>query len=177
MFHAVSRSRILAVLAWIGMSIPQPLAFGAETNKTTGTTRDVVLGPGGCLQGQVLNQAGMPQAARPVVAFVGDEAMGSAQTGADGRFVISGLRGGVYDLATIDESQTVRCWNSPLTAPPQAVSAILLSDRGEAIRGEEGELNVRRMKILTVAALGLSITALTLSVVLPIVLSDDPDAS
>ena len=165
----------LAFLAWSGISLPLN-SCQAELPSTDVSYVDCALGDQGALTGQVVDPKGMPRAGDFIALFQGDEMLMKSKTDAQGRFSLPVPHGGIYDVATQGGCQTVRCWNRT-AAPPHAIPAILVRDDGHTICGQDGEINPHRLKILTIAAVAISITALTLSVILPLVLQDDPDAS
>lgn len=165
----------LATIAWTGVLLRPVIAVEGSVQSYS-TCIDCALGSGGMLEGQVVDPQGAPRAHDQVVIFHGEQAIAKTLTDADGRFRVAGVRGGIHEVATKGGSEIVRCWSAD-SAPPQAVPAVLLHDQGLTACGQMDEINPRRIKILTLTALGLSVTALTLSVILPLVLQDDEDAS
>lgn len=126
--------RLATVLAMIGLSLPTQLLAAAPTPNSPAVV-DVALADGGVLQGLVVTPQGSPKANTPVALRNGEQELGAATTDQSGRFAFSGLRGGVYQLATTDSLGVVRVW-SPRTAPPSAQQGIMLvSDEG-VVRGQ-----------------------------------------
>ena len=65
----------------------------------------------------------------------GDQELGAAKTDQAGRFAFSGLRGGVYQLATAESQGVVRVW-APRTAPPYAQQGVMLVSGESVVRGQ-----------------------------------------
>jgi hypothetical protein len=166
---------LLALCAWSGIQM-QPVLGVEMVHEDQSQCIDVCLATGGMLTGQIVDPRGVPRAHDQVAVFYGDQAVAKTSTDADGRFSIAGIRGGRHDVATKGGCQSIRCW-TPTSAPPHAISSVLVQDNGLTVCGQEGEINPQRIKLLTLTALGLSVTALSLSILLPIVLDDDENAS
>jgi len=96
--------------------------------------RDGVLGPGGTLEGRLLDRQGMAHAGLPVMLLQNGTEVASTTTDEAGRFSISGLRGGQYALATIDAVTPCRLWSEE-AAPPSAQRVVQVYS-GELIRGQ-----------------------------------------
>ena len=165
----------LALSAWSGI-LMQPVLGIEKAAETSMQSVDVALSNGGILAGQIVDPSGKPREHDQVAVFYGGQMVAKTMTDQDGKFSIAGLRGGIHEVATKGGCQCIRCWTST-SAPPHAVPSILVHDDGLTVCGQEGEINPRRIKLLTLAALGLSVTALSLSVILPFVLQDDEEAS
>src|SRR5262249_30173227 len=129
--HAMKYRRLslsLALTAVCGLVLP-PSAIQAATPSTpAGASQasssariihDVALGADGTLLGIVVDSQGVPLAKVPVVVRQGTMESARTVTGADGRFLVRGLRGGVYDVAAGQGSGTFRLWAAN-TAPPTA---------------------------------------------------------
>ncbi len=98
---------------------------------------DVALAEGGVLSGQVLSAEGaaMPQA--PVAILSGGREVVRIASADDGTFAVSGLKGGVYEVATPGQHGVFRFW-SPQTAPPTAGNGVMLVSGNEIVRGQYG---------------------------------------
>lgn len=92
---------------WAGDSLPKSLVT------------DVALSDGGTLQGQVVDNQNVGQPGIPVVVRSQDRDVAQTITTANGQFVVQDLRGGVYQVATVQSNDTFRLW-APRTAPPAA---------------------------------------------------------
>jgi hypothetical protein len=123
----------------MGTVLPQSLlaatpATGARTTPQVAVI-DVALGQGGALRGQLVDAAGAPLAGATVSVQQNGREVTSTATGAKGDFAVSGLRGGVYQVATAGNVGVYRLWAAE-TAPPAAQQQALLVSGGEAVRGQ-----------------------------------------
>ncbi len=105
---------------------------------------DVALGGGGVLRGQVVDPQGNLLAHCEVLVRQQDRAIAVTRTDADGRFAISGLAGGVYQIAAAESVAVFRFW-APGTAPPAAqAAALIVAGNGGLVRGQGPGSGVRR---------------------------------
>lgn len=123
-------------LAASGMMLPQfALAAGAapaeaaSVNRTAPVVTDVALQQGGVLQGQVVDSQGAPQADSTVQVTHMGTTVAAVKTDAQGRFSVSGLRGGVHAIETVEGAGAYRLW-APNTAPPVANNSVLFVNDG-----------------------------------------------
>lgn len=98
------------------------------------TSRDITLSAGGRLDGVLLDRQGMPLVGMPVMLTQNDREVASVKTDESGRFAITGLRGGQYNLATLDAVTPCRLW-SEAAAPPHAKPALQVYG-GDLARGQ-----------------------------------------
>jgi len=129
------------LLACVGMILPAPLLQAAEPPTepyampaALHQINDVALQPGGLLSGQVLDAAGIPLTGAAVHLMYAGQPIAEMTTDAQGRFAASGVRGGVYQIVSAGDIQSIRAW-APNTAPPNAQPAALLV-AGGAVRGQ-----------------------------------------
>ena len=122
-----------SALAASGPDAVQPLPSTVGT--PTPPVSDVALQDGGILAGQVLDRQGVPLAGAPVVLRQNDVEVASTATDANGQFHVSGLRGGLYQVAVGQEVRVYRLW-AARTAPPSAQPAALLVSGNEVVRGQ-----------------------------------------
>lgn len=127
----------LVAAASFGVILPQGVcaATARFTSSAAGAVRDVALRDGGRLTGQVLDVAGAPVADTAVAVVDRGRVLASTQTGADGRFAISGVRAGVYEVATCSGVTVCRLW-APQTAPPAAQADAMVIHGDTVVRGE-----------------------------------------
>ncbi|MEX0642393.1 MAG: carboxypeptidase-like regulatory domain-containing protein [Pirellulales bacterium] len=139
-----SFSTLAAAVASCGLLLP-PTAFAAQPGQPLlpqqpqplFRTSDVALRQGGMLVGQVVNQAGAPQAGTVVSVRYADREVVQTTTDENGVFAAQGLRGGQYQLATKYGQSICRLWAAD-TAPPSAQQAALIVADENIVRGQFG---------------------------------------
>jgi hypothetical protein len=97
---------------------------------------DVALQGGGELTGQVIGQDGTCGARETVYILRQGVGVGSCQTDASGRFGMTGLAGGVYEVRWAHGATICRLWAAQ-TAPPSAKPNLLLT-ANSTVRGQTG---------------------------------------
>lgn len=127
-------SRLALFLAMTGLCLPTQV-LAADPAPPSPAVVDVALGDGGVLQGLAVDPQGAPKADLAVALRSGDQELGAAKTDQAGRFAFSGLRGGVYQLATAESQGVVRVW-APRTAPPYAQQGVMLVSGESVVRGQ-----------------------------------------
>lgn len=116
----------LAWLAVLAMVAPVGTLGAADRPvSSAGMASDVALSPDGTLRGQVLSPQGQGLAGVHVAVSAGARDLGSTVTGADGRFEIRGLKGGVLMLTAGPTRTAVRAWTAT-AAPPAARRDVLI---------------------------------------------------
>ncbi len=118
-------------LACTGMLL-QPMAMAATPQATLVT--DIALRDGGVLVGQVMDGQGAIMAKAPVALIQNGKEIARAETDQRGGFAVSGLKGGVYQVATVGLHGVYRLW-APRTAPPAAKQGLMLVS-GNVVRGQ-----------------------------------------
>jgi hypothetical protein len=98
---------------------------------------DVALAEGGVLSGQVVDAQGVSLAQAPVAVFADGREVVRLASNADGMFAVSGLKGGVYEVATPGHHGVYRLWTAR-TAPPAAGQGIMLVSGSDVVRGQYG---------------------------------------
>ncbi len=96
---------------------------------------DVVLTEEGVLRGILVRPDGQPLAGVPVCVRGAGRFLAEVKTRQYGRFRITGLQGGVYQVHTGTASQTLRLW-APGTAPPSATALLHLVSDNTVVRGQ-----------------------------------------
>lgn len=110
------------------------MLVGQAAQAASPIIRDVALQPGGVLNGQVLNEQATAQANSKVAVVHKGKPVTVAETDKDGRFVLTGLQPGVYELHLAAGGGAYRVW-APRTAPPAAEQSVLLVQDNRVVRG------------------------------------------
>ena len=126
--------RAVVAVVCICLLIPGSWAF-AENLQTPGGEAsslrkqplmlDVALGERGTLLGYVVDGKGVRQSSERLVVRRSGEELAAVVTDAEGRFLVSGLGGGVVELEVSGRTTVCRVWY-PGTAPPAAKKAVLI---------------------------------------------------
>lgn len=129
----------VVIAVCLAMVTPVSAAQGSETRKAGGRPAvelsDLVLDAQGGLQGVVVDVHGAPQPAAKVILVQQKREVGRARTDRQGRFRVSGLRGGVYAIQSGGQVRFVRAWTTK-TAPPNAKPTALVVAGNGVIRGQ-----------------------------------------
>jgi len=161
----------VAALSCVGMLIPQA-AFAAPLSvKPT----DVALQVNGAMVGQVVDAQGVAVAMAPVAISSAGKEVARTQSDNTGKFSVSGLKGGVYQVAAAGHQGVYRVW-APQTAPPAAQKGLLVVSQNNLVRGQHGHNGpfqgiaswISQHPIITASAVAAAIA-------LPIALDDDDD--
>jgi hypothetical protein len=107
----------------------------ARANRQVETIRDLALGTGGTLNGQLVNKDGLPNRGATVSIIRDGNAIASVKTNDKGMFTFAGMSGGVYGISSGKATGVVRAW-SHQTAPPAASKGILLVPSDLTVRGQ-----------------------------------------
>jgi hypothetical protein len=119
---------------YAGSPIGTP-TFTSSAQQPLPPTVDLALGPGGRLQGLVVDVQGVPVAAAPVVVRQWQGDITVATSDRLGQFAVQGLRGGTYQLLVGQQRLIVRAWTTE-AAPPQARSMVLIVVNDPLVRGQ-----------------------------------------
>ncbi len=119
---------VVLSLAALGMCLPQ-ITFAVEPAPAI---LDVALADGGVLHGQVVNTQGVGAAGMPVYIRTQDRDVAAATTAADGTFSVQGLKGGVYQVSTLQGHGVYRLWSAG-TAPPAAQNGAVVYTQSGAV--------------------------------------------
>ena len=125
--------------ATFGLLLPHAVIANASENVTARrqaeVVRDLALGAGGLLQGQVVNRDGLPERGATVSLLRDGETVATVKTDAEGTFAINGISGGVFAITSGKAIGIVRAW-TPGTAPPAASRGVLLVPTDLTARGQ-----------------------------------------
>lgn len=111
--------------------------LGGQIAQAANRIGDVALQPGGLLHGQVLDEQGVAQPHARVTVVHSGEPVAATKTDEQGRFVMSGLSGGVHEIHTGSSGGVYRLW-APQTAPPSAKDAMLIVTGDNIVRSIGG---------------------------------------
>jgi len=163
----------LTALSCVGMLIPQA-AFAAPASVMP---TDVALHANGVMVGQVVDGQGVAVAMTPVAISSAGKEVARTQSDSTGKFSVSGLKGGVYQVAAAGHQGVYRMW-APQTAPPAAQQGLMVVSQGDIVRGQHGHNGpfqgiaswISQHPIMTASIVAAGIA-------LPIALSDDDSAT
>lgn len=161
----------LVGLALIHVAIPWQAVRAAEGEAEPAAivTRDIDLGRTQQLRGQLVNRDGKPLANQRVIALQGETTPMQTTTDRSGRFVFVGLKAGIYQVQAENCLALCRCW-SDQTAPPAAVTELLLVSDDQAVRGQRPFAEILSGPIL----IGLIIAA---AIAIPIAIHESQDSA
>ena len=125
---------VLVALSAVGLLTPHTV-LAAPVGPIAVT--DVQLRDGGVLVGQLVDAQGTPVQGMPVSLRQNDRELAATLTDESGYYTISGLKGGIYHVASSNGSAAYRLW-SPGTAPPAAQQGALMVVGDEVVRGQFG---------------------------------------
>ncbi len=90
---------------------------------------------GGVLVGQMLDAQGAAIAGATVSVRTSGKEVGRVLTDQTGKFQMTGLKGGVHQVATAGQQEVYRLW-APQTAPPAAQQGLMLVSSTDVVRGQ-----------------------------------------
>jgi hypothetical protein len=185
MISRVARLLVASAVCWSAVgcftaSAQESAAVGDRAATSAQASRgsdilDVVLGPAGELSGAVLDAQGqavphalvtLRQLGRPVA---------SCPANGEGRFVLTGVRGGVFQIEAAGTMKVCRVWVAD-TQPPSARHEVLMVASGDVMRGQQ--LREARSVRWWITNPWVMATAVSAAIVVPIALTtDSKDAS
>ena len=167
----------LLVLGAVGTVLPasilsaadrpaSPTARAASTvsKQTTVKILDVELGQKGELTGAIVDGQGKAVARSKVLIRSGRKVVAQSETDAAGKFQVTGLRGGVYQVVHAEGVSVFRVWAKG-TAPKSARSNALIVLGKKLVRGQDGVGPLDFVQPGTLAATAAGITGVTLGVI------------
>lgn len=130
---------IAVTAATFGILVPLPTIVNAAENaastRQAEVVRDVALGAGGVIRGQVVNRDGLPDQGAVVSVSRDGETIATVKADEKGAFAIAGVSGGVYAISSGKATGVIRAW-SHQTAPPAASEGVLLVPSDLTVRGQ-----------------------------------------
>jgi len=173
------------IAATFGILLPQAAIVDAaelaSQTRQVQTIKDIALGTGGVVRGQVVTKDGVADKGAIVSVARDGETIATTKADENGVFAIGGVQGGVYSINSGNTTGLVRAW-SQNTAPPAASQAVLLVPSDLTVRGQ-GHLhnllhNHNHLGGLSMAQIGLGgLLVLGLAGTIIAVSLDDDDAS
>jgi hypothetical protein len=120
-------------LATLGMCLPE-LAFAQMPTTTTPPPTpavvDIALADGGVLHGRLVDLQNRSVANVPVAVRAQSKEVARSMTTNDGHFTVTGLRGGVIQLAAGDGRGVYRLWTANAAPPSAQKNAIVYTQFG-----------------------------------------------
>ena len=146
------RTQVVALVC-IGLLVSQSVVLAGSMNRPL--TADVSLAAHGLLVGQVVDQQGVGIPNARVLVRQQDRDLVGTATDKSGRFAVSGLRSGTYQLLAANGQSTVRVWTAN-TAPPVAKpSVMIVSGSQQVIRAQFGNGGIGPWVLPALAAGGI----------------------
>ncbi len=132
---------VLAIATCLGVLVPSSRLFGqtrvaSALPSASPEPLDVSLEENGTLFGLVVDAQGRPLAQTAVTMRQANREVVRFATDREGRFMVAGLRGGTYEIATLRTAGLYRLWAAH-TAPPSARPGVLIVDGGPQVRGQQ----------------------------------------
>ena len=135
-------------MACLGLLVPHSAFAAAANEKSQPIDRsgqiaqqpvaiDVALHEGGVLVGQIVDEQGASASGSLGSIQQNGQHLAQTITDTDGRFVVRGLQGGVYQIATAQGGGLYRFW-APNPAPPSAQPGVLVVNGKGVVRGAFG---------------------------------------
>ncbi|HTU24065.1 MAG TPA: carboxypeptidase-like regulatory domain-containing protein [Pirellulales bacterium] len=132
----------LSLLAACGLLLPAPAwaeDVAGPPGRTAGDrTLDVMLDANGTLSGTVVDPQNQPVAGATIWLAAGGDQRASALSDRAGEFRFTALRGGIFRIATGDQTTLCRVWTATAAPPGARPSVLLVLGGGEpvATRGQ-----------------------------------------
>lgn len=130
------RTQVVAMVC-ISLLVSQSMVLAADMNRQI--TTDVALAAHGTVVGQVVDQQGIGIPSAQVVVRQNDRELIGTVADRTGKFAVSGLRSGTYQLAAANGQANVRLWTAN-AAPPVAKSQVMIvSGSDQVVRANLGD--------------------------------------
>lgn len=152
-------------------NLPTPTSFQPAEAQAIRPV-DISLDEGNTLRGAVVDNAGKAAPFASVLLLRQQQVVAVGQSDEEGKFAISNVRGGVYQIASGDRVSLLRCWTDG-TAPPSAKEATLLQV-SDVQRAQISPASCAALNPWVIAGVALA------AIIIPIAINanrDDRDAS
>ena len=137
---------------------------------------DIALHDGGILVGRVLDRNGESLVRQKISVRQNADLIAETVTDKNGQFIIDGLRGGIYQIASERGVGSFRAW-AHQTAPPTAHQLALLVEDDQVVRGQFGWLPFPSTKVSAAEWIAITLGAAGLIVGTIALTQEDSDAS
>jgi hypothetical protein len=128
-------TRVAGIAVCFGVILSGPVMAGAK-----GVVKDIELAADGTLYGQIAAAQGRPVADAVVQLRYQGAAVAATKSNADGRFAISGVRGGAHEVVFGTLRSPVRLWANG-TAPKGAKPGLVITNKQTVVRGQDYDQN------------------------------------
>jgi hypothetical protein len=164
----------LSLLAIGGIAFPTPIQGAEMVAPSAPLVIDVMLDAEGSLQGTVVDHQG--EAATGVRVSLSTAGVGPINiiTDDEGRFRVTGLRGGIYQIAVGERVVVYRVW-TPAAAPPGAQRSVMLVIDSSTARGQNPFPDFVRSDAFLITA--VIITAIAIPIAIHNFRNDHPSGS
>lgn len=125
---------------------------------------DIALDARGHLTGYLLDQQGRPVREASITIRQGSKRVAQTRTSREGKFVISGIRGGVYQVLSDKGSSVIRVWTQT-AAPRNARRLALVIQNSRVVRGQSVFPPAFAMDFGTLASTGVAVGGATMGVI------------
>jgi hypothetical protein len=98
---------------------------------------DIALQKGGILVGRLTDDKGKLRGEQKIIIRQENQLVAEVTTGKNGQFMVEGLQGGIYEIASDKGAGSFRAWATD-TAPPSAKQFAVLIEGDEVVRGQWG---------------------------------------
>ena len=99
--------------------------------------QDIALSSDGVLVGTIHTADGMASSGKSVVIQRDGQLIAEVKSDAEGRFIVAGLSGGVYQVDIGGQPQNYRMWTAD-SAPPVAQPSLIVQEGQPVVRGQMG---------------------------------------
>ncbi|MCP4786413.1 MAG: carboxypeptidase regulatory-like domain-containing protein [Fuerstiella sp.] len=128
-------TRVACIAVCFGVILSGPAMAGAK-----GVIKDIELSADGTLYGQIAASQGRPVADAVVQLRYQGAPVAATRSNADGRFAISGVRGGAHEVVSGASRSPVRLWARG-TAPKGAKPGLVITNKQTVVRGQDYDQN------------------------------------
>lgn len=155
-------TKIASIAVCFGILLSGPVMAGSK-----GTIKDVELTKDGTLYGQIYTPEGRVVPNATIQLRYQGKSVAAARSNEQGRFAISGVRGGAHDVVVGAVHSPVRLWANG-AAPQVATQGIVVAADETIIRGQDGYYEspsgFGMLDVITLATVGAAVGALVVGI-------------